>query len=114
VRAGLDIAKLAADEHKLPPVAKAEDVLDNYSTTHVLDLAYRIGLLSRPEWRRLRRAYDIRRDLEHEDDEYEAEIGDIVYVFSTCIELVLARDPVELLRVSEPVLEFLSRARVAA
>jgi hypothetical protein len=101
VRAGLDIAKEAADQNRLPPVSKSDDILDNYSTANVIDLAYRMGLLKRPEWRRLRRAYDIRRDLEHEDDEYEAEIADCIYIFTASIELVLSRDPVELLRVAD-------------
>jgi hypothetical protein len=49
-----------------------------------------MGLLTRPEWRRLTRAYDIRRDLEHEDSEYEAGVEDCIYVFKTSIEAVLA------------------------
>jgi hypothetical protein len=99
--AGLDLAKDAAAANKLPPVAKNEDVLDSYSPSNLLDLAYRMGLLSRPEWRRLRRAYDIRRDLEHKDDEYEAEVEDCVYIFRSCVEIVLSQDPVELLRVAD-------------
>lgn len=99
--AGLDIAKEAAGANKLPPVAKNEDILDGYSPSNILDLAYRMGLLSRPEWRRLRRAYDIRRDLEHEDDEYEAEVEDCVYIFRSCVQIVLSQDPVELLRVAD-------------
>lgn len=67
--AGLDIAKEAAAAHRLPPVERADDV-DKYSTAKLIDLSYRMGLLTRPEWRRLTRAYDIRRDLEHEDSEY--------------------------------------------
>ena len=101
VIAGIDIAKEAASEHRLPPVTKADDVLENYSSSNVLDLAYRIGILSRPEWRRMHRCYDIRRDLEHEDDEYEAEIEDVVYMFKSCVEIVLAQDPIQLLQVSE-------------
>ena len=65
--AGLDIAKQAAAQNKLPPVTTAED-LEYYPTAKLIDLAYRIGFLSRPEWRRLSRCYEIRRDLEHEDD----------------------------------------------
>jgi len=99
--AGLDLAKEAAASNKLPPVAKNEDIFDGYSPSNVLDLAYRIGLLSRPEWKRLRRAYDIRRDLEHEDDEYEAEVEDCVYIFKSCVDIVLSQDPVELLRVAD-------------
>jgi len=101
VIAGLDIAGQAAGMHGLPPVGKKEDVLQAYSTSNVLDLAYRMGLLTRPEWKRLRRSYDIRRDLEHEDDDYEAGIEDLVYIFTSCIEIVLSRDPTELLRVSD-------------
>lgn len=101
VIAGIDLAAEAAKLHKLPHVVKADDVLENYSTTHTLDLAYRMGLLSRPEWRRLTRAYDIRRDLEHEDDEYEAQFEDCIYVFSSCIEIVLSKDPIELIRISD-------------
>ena len=78
----------------------AEDV-DNYSTAKLIDLAYRMGLLTRPEWRRLTRAYDIRRDLEHEDSEYEAGLEDLIYIFKTCIEAVLSKDPVSLIKVSE-------------
>lgn len=101
VVAGIDIAQEAAKLNKLPPISKPEDVLESYSTSTVIDLAYRMGLLSRPEWRRVRRCYDIRRDLEHEDDEYEAGIEDVVYIFRTAIEAVLSRDPIELLRVED-------------
>jgi hypothetical protein len=45
---GLDLAREAATVHKLPSVTKAEDILDAYSTSNILDLAYYIGLLSRP------------------------------------------------------------------
>ena len=100
VVAGLDIAEQAAKMHKLPPVTKAEDV-ENYSTDRLIDLAYRMGLLSRKEWKKIKRCYDIRRDLEHEDDEYEADIEDCVYIFKSAIEIVLARDPVELLKVTD-------------
>lgn len=102
VIAGLDLAKQAAGfEPKLPAVSQKEDVLDKYTAFDVLELAYRMGLLSRPEWKRLRRAYDIRRDLEHEDDEYLATLEDIVYVFKSSIEIVLSREPQELLRVDD-------------
>ncbi len=100
VVAGLDIAKEAASQYKLPPITKAEDV-ENYSTSRTIDLAYRMGLLSRPEWRRLLRAYDIRKDLEHEDDEYEAGVEDCVYIFKTCIDVVLSKDPVHLLKLTD-------------
>ncbi|RLA87383.1 MAG: hypothetical protein DRG40_00515 [Deltaproteobacteria bacterium] len=99
--AGIDIAQEAAQRNKLPPVTRPEDVLENYSTARVIDLAYRMGILTRPEWRRLMRCYEIRRDLEHEDDQYEAEIEDILYIFKSCVEIVLSRDPVELIRLSD-------------
>ena len=101
VVAGLDLAKHAANAHKMPPVTKPEDILESYSTTSVLNLAYRMGILSRPEWRRLDRVYELRRDLEHEDYEYEAESAECVLVFTHCIEIVLSREPVELLRVED-------------
>lgn len=87
VVAGVDLAQQAAGANKLPPVNKAEDILESYSNSNVLDLAYRIGILSRPEWRRLQRSYEIRRDLEHEDDQYEAQAEDCFYIFKTSIEL---------------------------
>lgn len=99
--AGLDIAQEAASRFSLPTVRKSEDILDTYSVTHLIDLAYRMGLLSRPEWRRIHRCYEIRRDLEHEDDEYEATVEDCVYIFKTCVEVVLSQDPVELIKVSD-------------
>jgi hypothetical protein len=100
VVAGIDIAKEAALQSKLPPVTSAED-LEHYPTAKLIDLAYKIGFFSRPEWRRISRCYEIRRDLEHEDNEYEAGIEDCVYIFETCINVVLARDPVQLLRVTD-------------
>jgi hypothetical protein len=51
--AGLDIAAEAAAANKLPPVNRNEDILEAYSTFHTLELAYRMGLLDRPEWKRL-------------------------------------------------------------
>jgi hypothetical protein len=60
-----------------------------------------MGLLTRPDWRRLSRCYEIRRDLEHEDDEYEAGVEDCIYIFQTCVSVVLSRDPVQLLRVTD-------------
>lgn len=101
VTAGLDVAAEVAALYGLPTVKKNEDILDSYTASHVLDLAYRMGLLTRPGWRRLRRVYDIRRDLEHEDDEYEATVEDCVYMFKTCIEVVLSQEPVELPRVQD-------------
>jgi len=101
VVAGLDIAQEAATRFRLPSVHKPEDILDTYSVSHVIDLAYRMGLLSRPEWRRVTRCYEIRRDLEHEDDEYEATVEDCIYIFKTCVEVVLAHDPIELIKVAD-------------
>ncbi len=101
VIAGIDLAQQASAANGLPAVNKSEDILENYSTTNLLDLAYRIGLLSRPEWRRLQRAYEIRKDLEHEDDQYEAQPEDCFYVFKTSIDIVLSREPLEALRVSD-------------
>jgi hypothetical protein len=98
--AGIDIAKEVAAAYSLPPVNRVDDV-DNYSTAKIIDLSYRMGLLTRPEWRRMTRAYDIRRDLEHEDSEYEAGIEDVVYIFKTCIEAVLSKDPITLVRVAD-------------
>lgn len=98
--AGLDIAREASKANKLPSVERPEDI-DNYSTANIIDLSYRMGLLTRPQWRRLSRSYEIRRDLEHEDSEYEAGVEDCVYIFTTCIEAVLSQDPVTLIRVSE-------------
>ena len=100
VIAGVDIASEAAKQHKLPPVTSADDI-EHYSTSKLIDLAYRMGLFSRPEWRRVSRCYEIRRDLEHEDDEYEAGVEDCVYIFSTCIEVILSRDPIQLIRVTD-------------
>ena len=100
VVAGADIAAEAARQHKLPPITNADDV-DEYSTAKLIDLAYRMGLLSRPDWRRVCRCYEIRRDLEHEDDEYEAGIEDCVYIFNTCIDAILSRDPIQLVKVTD-------------
>lgn len=99
--AGLDIAKEAAARFRLPSIAKEEDISENYTVSRIIDLAYRIGILSRPEWKKIVRCYDIRGDLEHEDQEYEADVDDILYIFKNCIELVLERDPVEILRVDD-------------
>ncbi len=101
VRAGIDIATESASLNKLPPVKRVEDILEGYSTFNILELSYRMGLLDRSDWKRLQRAYDIRRDLEHEDNEYVAQIEDVVYIFRSAIEIVLARDPMELLRVDD-------------
>lgn len=98
--AGVDIATEAAKQNKLPPINNAEDI-ENYTTAKLIDLSYRMGLLTRPEWRRISRCYEIRRDLEHEDDEYEAGIEDCVYIFKTCVEVVLSKDPIHLLKVTD-------------
>lgn len=96
--AGVDIAEEAAKQYRLPPISKPEDI-EYYPTAKLIDLAHRIGLLSRAEWRRVSRCYEIRRDLEHEDDEYEAGVADCVYIFQTCINVILAKDPIYLIRV---------------
>lgn len=98
--AGVDIAAEAAKQNRLPPISNAESI-ENYSTSKMIDLAYRMGLLSRPEYRRILRAYDIRKDLEHEDDEYEAGIEDCVYIFRTCVDVILSRDPIELIKLTD-------------
>jgi hypothetical protein len=100
VIAGIDIAKEAAKTFKLPPIEKPEDV-EEYSTARLIDLSYRMGLLSEPDWRRLVIAYEIRRNLEHEDDSYEAEPQDCFFVFTAAINAVLAQDPIQPVRVSE-------------
>lgn len=100
VVAGIDLATEAAKQHKLPPITKVEDIED-YSVLRLIDLAYRMGILSRPEYKRLLRAYDIRKDLEHEDDEYEAGIEDCVYIFATCIDVVLSKDPLHLIKLTD-------------
>ncbi|MCP4371184.1 MAG: hypothetical protein GY797_24180 [Deltaproteobacteria bacterium] len=98
--AGIDIAIEAANTNKLPHINRPEDIED-YNVSKTIDLAYYMGLISRPVWRRITRVYDIRRDLEHEDDEYEATIEDCFYIFKTAIESVLAKDPIELLRLTD-------------
>ena len=110
--AGVDIAREAASQNKLPPVTCSEDV-ENYSTAKLIDLVYRIGLLTRPEWRRLARCYEIRRDLEHEDDEYEAGVEDCIYIFKTSIDCVLSKDPVQLVQIRD-VKELVEQSDVAA
>lgn len=97
---GVDIAREAASENRLPPITSNEDI-ENYSTAKLIDLVYRIGLLTRPEWRRLSRCYEIRRDLEHEDDEYEAGVEDCIYIFKTCIDCVLSKDPIQLVQIRD-------------
>lgn len=100
VIAGVDIAKETAKQHKLPPIEQQEDI-ENYPISRLIDLAHYIGLLTRPDWRRISRCYEIRRDLEHEDDEYEAGVEDCIYIFQTCITVVLSKDPIHLLKVTD-------------
>ncbi|SNR74296.1 hypothetical protein SAMN04488009_3539 [Maribacter sedimenticola] len=95
---GVDLANEIATNYKLPPIKREEDILE-YNVSKTIDLAYRIGILTRPEWRRIHRCYEIRRDLEHEDDEYEAVLEDCFYIFKSSIDVVLSKDPIELLQV---------------
>jgi len=98
--AGIDIVSEAARQNKLPPVSRPEDI-ENYTPYNTIELTYRVGILSRAESRRLFRVYDIRGDLEHEDDEYEATVEDCIYVFKTCTDVVLSRDPIEVIRLED-------------
>lgn len=98
--AGLDIAQQVAEQIGLPNVKKEDDV-EKLDVTKTISLAYCMGLLSRPEWRRLSRCYDIRRDLEHEDDEYEATPEDCLYMFMTTIEVVLSKDPIHVIKIED-------------
>lgn len=100
VVAGIDIAREAAKTFRLPPIEKPEDV-EEYSTARLIELAYRMGLLSEPDWRRLVIAYEIRRNLEHEDDSYEAGPEDLYFVFTAAINSVLSQDPIRPVRVSD-------------
>jgi len=97
---GLDLASEIASNYKLPAIKREEDILE-YNVSKTIDLAYRMGILTRPEWRRIHRCYEIRRDLEHEDDEYEAVLEDCFYIFKTTIDVVLSQDPIELLQVTD-------------
>jgi len=99
--AGLDIAIEAQKTYKLPPITDDEDILEQYNPSKVIELAYRMGLLSRPEYKRICRVYDIRKDLEHEDDEYEATLSDCMYTFETCVTVILANDPVTIIKLTE-------------
>jgi len=98
--AGVDIVAEAAKQNKLPPIVKPEDI-EQYTPYNTIALAAAVGLLTRAESKRMFRVYDIRGDLEHEDDEYEATVEDCLYVFKTCIECVLSRDPIEVIRLVE-------------
>ncbi|MBI2848478.1 MAG: hypothetical protein HYX83_04815 [Chloroflexi bacterium] len=97
---GLDLAKDVANTFGLPRVNNDED-LEDYPTARLYDLAFRLGLLNRAEWRRMNRAYEIRRDLEHEDDEYEATTADLIYIFETAIDVVLSREPVQVIQLQD-------------
>jgi len=97
---GEDVANDTALNYRLPSIKREDDVLE-YNVSKTIDLAYRIGILTRPEWRRIHRCYEIRRDLEHEDDEYEAVLEDCFYIFKTSIDVVLSKDPIELLKVTD-------------
>jgi hypothetical protein len=99
--AGIDIAQEVAKRYKLPPVNNQEDVIEHYSTHNIIELAYRIGILSRAEWSKIKRCYDIRGDLEHEDYSYEAGIDDVFYIFSNCIQIVLSKDPITIVKLSD-------------
>jgi hypothetical protein len=98
--AGIDIAKEAAKQNGLPSVEKPANI-EEYPTAKLIELSYHMGILSRAEWRRVSRCYEIRRDLEHEDDQYEAGVEDCIYIFKTCIEAILQRDPIHLIRVTD-------------
>ncbi len=97
---GVELANEIATNYKLPSIKNQEDILE-YNVSKTIDLAYRIGILTRPEWRRIHRCYEIRRDLEHEDEEYEAVLEDCFYIFKTTIDVVLSKDPIELLKVTD-------------
>jgi len=98
--AGIDIVTEAARLNKLPPISKTEEI-EQYTPYNTIGLALGIGLLTRSESRRLYRVYDIRKDLEHEDDEYEATVEDCIYIFKTCIDYVLSKDPIEIIRLAD-------------
>ena len=50
----IDIAKEAAASNRLPEISRPEDIED-YNVSKTIDLAYYMGILSRPEWRRITR-----------------------------------------------------------
>lgn len=97
---GVDLAKEVAANYRLPSLSNEDDIL-NYNVSKTIDLSYRIGILTRAEWSRLHRCYEIRRDLEHEDNEYEAVLEDCFYIFKGTIDIVLSKDPIELLKVTD-------------
>lgn len=98
--AGIDVADAAAKQMKLPSINTNEDVQE-YPIKKLIDLCFGIGLFNRAEWKRISRCYEIRCDLEHEDDEYMAEESDCIYIFKNCIEAVLSKDPINILKVKE-------------
>lgn len=98
--AGFDIVSEAAKGGGLPPAARPEDI-ERYTPYNTIELAHHVGLLTRAESRRLFRVYDIRGDLEHEDDQYEATVEDCIYVFKTCIDCVLSKDPIQVIRLTD-------------
>lgn len=98
--AGFDIVAEAARGCGLPPAARPEEI-ERYTPYNTIELAHRVGLLTRAESRRLFRVYDIRGDLEHEDDQYEATVEDCIYVFKTCIDCVLSKDPIQVIRLTD-------------
>ncbi|WP_142384743.1 hypothetical protein [Bacillus sp. M6-12] len=51
--AGINIAQETAKNNKLPTISSGEDNLERYDTGKLITLAYRMGLLSRPEYRRM-------------------------------------------------------------
>ncbi len=99
--AGVDIAKETAKTNKLPAIEKEEDILENYSSYNIIELSFRLGIISRAEYRRMQRCYEIRRDLEHEDNEYEAVLEDTFYIFKSTIEIVLSQDPIETIKLAD-------------
>jgi len=100
VVAGLDIAVLAASQNNMPSIGKPDDI-ERLDVSRTIHLSYYMGLLTRPEWRRLLRCYDIRRDLEHEDDEYEATPEDCLYIFMTSIDVVLSKDAIQIIKLED-------------
>ncbi len=97
---GIDVVKSVTEIYKLEKVITDNDIKD-YKTRGLIDLAHYTGLISYSDKNRLSRAYDIRNDLEHEDSQYEANEADVQYVFQTCIETVLSKDPVHLIKVAD-------------
>lgn len=57
---GVDLANEIATNYKLSSIKREEDILE-YNVSKTIDLAYRMGILTRPEWRRIHRCYEIRR-----------------------------------------------------